>query len=258
VRVLHLAPHPDDEVLGAGATLLALAAAGHEVTNLAVSLGRRSQRSERRAELEDACAELELPLEVLDPPLAMSVGEGDDLGAARMRLVAVLGQRLDGCDLVIAPSPHDAHPGHGLVGSAVVEAAGALAEAPRLWLWSLWSSLPVATTVTAFGEAQLSRLETALLAHRSQLERNDYRRLLRAKASLDAVLGPERIAGFAAAALERPYAELTCELVGRAGRWLLGAPRTLDPGRPCPPPTDLDAARWLATPPARELLAKPD
>jgi len=44
VRALHLAPHPDDEILGAGATLLALEGAGHEVINLAVSLGRRDER----------------------------------------------------------------------------------------------------------------------------------------------------------------------------------------------------------------------
>ena len=55
LRALHLAPHPDDEILGCGATLRALIAAGHDVVNLAASLGRRSERDERRQELETAC-----------------------------------------------------------------------------------------------------------------------------------------------------------------------------------------------------------
>ena len=39
LNVLHLAPHPDDEVTGAGATLLAIQHAGHRVINLAGTTG---------------------------------------------------------------------------------------------------------------------------------------------------------------------------------------------------------------------------
>ena len=47
LTVLHLSPHPDDEVLGAGATLLGLRDAGHRVINLACSLGRPEQQERR-------------------------------------------------------------------------------------------------------------------------------------------------------------------------------------------------------------------
>ena len=47
MRVLQISPHPDDELLGAPATLIALAQAGHEVVNLAVSLGRDQDRPRR-------------------------------------------------------------------------------------------------------------------------------------------------------------------------------------------------------------------
>ncbi len=255
MRALHLAPHPDDEILGAGATLLGLIGAGHQVTNLAVSLGRRPDRERRRGEVEDACRQLGVPLEVLEPPLDMSSGEGDDLDAAGRRLAAALGDRASDYDLLIAPSPHDGHPGHQLVGRAAVAALGELAaEAPRLWLWSLWSALPLPTTVTGFDEPEMIRLEAGLEAHRSQIERNDYLRLLRAKATVDAVLGPERVLGLGSRGLGRPYAELTCELVPSEGRWMLGAPRLLEPARPFPAPTGLDASAWLAAPTATALL----
>lgn len=54
--VLHVAPHPDDELLPAGGTLLRLRDAGWSVVNLACSLGRPAQHARRRAELEEACA----------------------------------------------------------------------------------------------------------------------------------------------------------------------------------------------------------
>ena len=52
--ILHVAPHPDDESIGAVATLLALRHAKHEVINLACSLGRL-EPERRRLELETAC-----------------------------------------------------------------------------------------------------------------------------------------------------------------------------------------------------------
>jgi LmbE family N-acetylglucosaminyl deacetylase len=257
MRVLHLAPHPDDEVLGAGATLLALLQAGHEVTNLAVSLGRRGDRERRRHELERACGQLGLPLEVLEPPLDMSGGEGDDLDAAEERLDASLRERLSAYDLVIAPSPHDQHPGHELVGRAAAQAvAQQVSDPPRLWLWSLWSSLALPTTIAGFDEPALVRLDRALREHRSQLERNGYDRLLRAKAIVDAVLGPERVLGFAGSRLGHPYAELTCELVRVGQKWLLGASRELDPAHPFPSPTSVDATDWLAGPSGRASLGE--
>lgn len=255
MRVLHLAPHPDDEILGAGATLLALLQAGHEVTNLAISLGRRGDRERRRRELERACGQLGLPLEILEPPLDMSSAEGDDLDAARQRMDAALHERIQACDLVIAPSPHDQHPGHELVGRAATSAvAQPSADPPRLWLWSIWSPLALPTTITGFDEPVMLRLDGALRAHRSQLERNGYDRLLRAKATTDAVLGPELVLGFAGSRLEHPYAELTCELVRAGEKWLLGASRELDPAQPFPSPTSVDASNWIAAPSGRALL----
>jgi hypothetical protein len=44
MRVLHLAPHPDDEILGAGTTPLALIGAGHEPVGRAAvrAIGERA------------------------------------------------------------------------------------------------------------------------------------------------------------------------------------------------------------------------
>src|SRR5512133_3885116 len=111
--VLHLSPHPDDEVLGAGATLLALRDTGHRVINLAVTLGSdERERPRRRHEVETACARAGFELVVHDP--------GGDLAGAVRALIAE-----SGADVVVAPSPHDGHPRHEAVGRAARDAVEA-------------------------------------------------------------------------------------------------------------------------------------
>lgn len=49
---LHVSPHPDDECLGAGPTLLALRAHGWRVVNLACSFGTEAAAAARRRAAE--------------------------------------------------------------------------------------------------------------------------------------------------------------------------------------------------------------
>src|SRR5581483_10326231 len=71
--VLHVAPHPDDELLGAPASLFGLRDAGWRFVNLACSLGRPEQRERRLAELQEACARAGYELLVeLEPAAALA------------------------------------------------------------------------------------------------------------------------------------------------------------------------------------------
>ena len=125
--VLSVSPHPDDELFGAGATLMTLRDAGWRVVNLACSLGRPADRARRRAELEQACRTARFELVIPDelPP----IGRDDDLGLAQRVLGGTIAsaRRRFGAELIIGPSPHDAHHGHEVVGRAIrdaVESAG--------------------------------------------------------------------------------------------------------------------------------------
>jgi LmbE family N-acetylglucosaminyl deacetylase len=53
--VLQVTPHPDDETLGAGGTLLRLRERDWQVATLACSFGRPADAVRRRRELSEAC-----------------------------------------------------------------------------------------------------------------------------------------------------------------------------------------------------------
>ena len=195
LTVLHLAPHPDDEVIGAPATLLRLRDAGHRVVNLACSLGRPADHDRRRAEVTEACARAGFELVVHEPPLGLS--RDDDRDAATATLAATVSRLVDelAVGLVVAPSPHDGHHGHELVGRAARDAL-TRAGAPRLWLWGLWADTPLPTLFVGFDAALLGRATHALQAHAGEVARNDYVELLRSRATVARVLGSERVFGY--------------------------------------------------------------
>ena len=213
---LHVAPHPDDEVLGCGATLLALRSAGWRVVNLVCSLGRPADQERRRAELARALEVMAVEGRVAEPPVAMS--QQDDLQLAQARVADLVGAsaRELGAELLLSPHPDDAHPAHALVGRAVASTRAGR----RWWAWGLWRDLPAPTRYVPYGDDALDQLARALACHVGETERNDYQDLLRARARLQAVIGAERVLGFGSGpAAAEPYADLIEERIrdGRSG-----------------------------------------
>jgi LmbE family N-acetylglucosaminyl deacetylase len=248
ITVLHLAPHPDDEVIGAPATLLRLRDAGHRVVNLACSLGHPDQHERRRAEVTEACDRAGFELRVLEPPLPISLG--DDLEQAQATLTAEIQRLVQALDvaLVVSPTPHDGHYGHEVVGRAARDAL-AVAGAPRLWMWAIWADLPLPTLFAPFGEEELARATYALCAHAGEVARNDYVHLLRCRGVASRVLGAERAFGFGEPGRPGPYAELLTEAAFADGEWWAGAPREPDPADPLPAmPRDRRLGWWMTEP----------
>jgi len=214
LTVLHLSPHPDDEVLGAGATLLGLRVAGHRIINLACSLGRPEQHERRRAEVTEACRRAGFELVIHDPSLGLSAD--DDPFAARKLLGATVERLIaeERVDLLVSPDRDDAHHAHKTV-AAVARTAGV-----TWWTWGLWRDLARPTIFSPFGDRRLAELQHVLGAHRGEVARNDYYDLLRARAISARVLGAERVFGFGSERrAQEPYAELLADG---------GPPRVLD------------------------------
>lgn len=251
--VLHLAPHPDDELIGAPAALMALRDAGWTVVNLTCSLGAEDQRRRRRAEVAEACRRAGFVSEVLEPPLTDPLPV-EALSKTRERLVTTVGALATRLRprIVVAPSPHDRHRGHEVVGRAAVEACAGTGGGPdggepeRLWLWGLWADLPFPSLAVGFGAERMEEIVGALAAHAGELARNDYRRLVRGRAEMNSALGPERVFGFGCTGSDLPYVELLTEVGRQAGRWCLGLPRWLEGSDPVGPLGKVAIGDWLS------------
>jgi hypothetical protein len=151
--------------------------------------------------------------------------------------------------VVCAPSPHDGHHAHELVGRAARRALEALpGAAPPLWLWGVWADLPFPTLIAPFDRARLAEIRHALAAHQSELERLPIDRLIEARAGVAAGLGEERVYGSGFAGdLTNELAELLCEVVSTPAGWQLGAPRRLDADAPLASPSGTSIGWWLTS-----------
>ncbi|MEU5940855.1 PIG-L deacetylase family protein [Micromonospora sp. NPDC047548] len=196
---LVLAPHPDDETLGCGATILRKVAAGTPVTVALVTDGRNSHRSAhltpddlavlRKAEMTEAAARLGLA------PGSVRWGGFVDgtLSDREEELVSYLeGLLLElRPDEVYTTSAVEPHPDHSALGRAARRAVSTTYGAPRLleypvWLWGSWplrrgdrlgSTFQAASTIArrrvvkVRAGAHLAGKLHALRAHSSQLSR---------------------------------------------------------------------------------------
>ena len=243
LTVLHLSPHPDDEAIGAGASLWGMIGAGHHVINVACSLGRPEDEERRGRELEEAERRAGFELILHDPLLG--IGSGDDRDIAQRQLAATVGDLIAARDasIVMAPSPHDGHHGHEVVGRAARDAVEQCGRPVRLWMWGLWADLPWPTLYYGFGDDELRHAIWVLEAHEQEVERNDYRALVRGRAEANRSLGAERVFGFGKHIRPEPYAELMTEACFRDGEWWTNGARVLDPRDPLREPLDENRER---------------
>lgn len=253
--LVHFAPHPDDEVIGAPATLMAFKDAGWKIVNIACGLGRDEDRERREAELRESCRRAGFTLVI--PRGLPGIGGDDDLNAAQSILRDMFVTMLDSYDthLLAAPSPQDGHHAHEVVGRAVRDAVERRRVPARVLFWGLWADLPLPNMLVGFRAQRLQTIQDALQAHAGELNRNPYDQLVENRARMNAVLGPERVFGFGAKASNHELAEMITDVAYDGARnWRLMTPREFAPGSPLDGKPEADVSWWLHAPSPRARL----
>jgi len=192
-----IAPHPDDETLGAGGLIFECRRRGQPVTVLSVTDGEASH-----AERPDLAA-----IRRRELLRAMQIIGGSALQIERLGLpdgdvhskIATLRMALEALDrdvTLVAPYEHDGHPDHEAVGRACAEAAAARGMALAryvIWAWSGMSSKSL----------------SALPARRLDLDAAGFRAKALALASFPSQLGTDLGAPIVPAAVlayfQQPY-----------------------------------------------------
>jgi LmbE family N-acetylglucosaminyl deacetylase len=137
-RLVVVAPHPDDETLGTGGIIAALATDSVPVLVVSVTDGEAAPvgcdrlAAVRRGELREALHRLAPAATV--GRLALPDGE---VAGREDELVDRLGEVFAASDVVLAPHPSDGHPDHDACGRAAVAAARRVGA--RCWTYPVWA-----------------------------------------------------------------------------------------------------------------------
>jgi LmbE family N-acetylglucosaminyl deacetylase len=138
-RVVVVAPHPDDEVLGAGGTTALFLTVRAQILLIAVTDGEasapeRAEQLRRIRPLESACAAAALGV----TPHASYALRLPDGGVSADTVELALRPLLEPGDLVLAPWVRDGHPDHeatGLGAQRACHATDATLMAYLVWAW---------------------------------------------------------------------------------------------------------------------------
>jgi LmbE family N-acetylglucosaminyl deacetylase len=243
VDVIHVSPHPDDEAVGCPALILALCTQGLAVTNIVTSLGQPPDHQRRRREAYEAGAFGGFEVRVLDSALELRGSEFElEVSDAVLRAVAASDAAKT---IVVSPSPHDKHPRHEAVGRAVARAVKQLSDRAVWLMYGVWGPIALPTAYFPYDDSAQDAAERLLSMYSGEIERNDFRRLVRGRAMAAPILAAEQIFGFGTQnEITEPYAELYTE-VGYRERWLAGAPRLIDPLNPLVDLSERDITKWV-------------
>ncbi|MGK2858687.1 MAG: PIG-L family deacetylase, partial [Thermoanaerobaculia bacterium] len=188
-KLLVLAPHPDDEVLGCGGVLALNASLNRQVTVLVATDGAAADGSKRDADVYRDRRERETvaglaTLGIATPPRFLRLRDRE-LDAARATLMTHLRETIFEVrpDLVLAPSPVEMHPDHVALAMALFDLIqsdesirGALSIA-RVAFYEVSQPIRPNTIVDISTVAAQKRL--AVDAHSSQQGIRDYSRFIR-------------------------------------------------------------------------------
>ncbi len=190
MNILVIAPHPDDESIGCGGTILRHVERGDEVEAVFLTSGelglkklsREAACETREAEARAACGVLALrePFFLRLPDWTM----GDDVPAAVDKLRPVIERTRP--ELIYLPHPLEWHPDHRAVWPILRATLCGLAfDAPALRGYEVWTPMAEYQHVENISDTMGKKL-TALREHASQIVEWDY---VRAISGLNAYRG---------------------------------------------------------------------
>lgn len=179
-RLLVIAPHPDDEAIGCGGTILRAAAAGAEVTCVLLTggeLGRPGAEPDatarrRRDEMLAGARMLGITRLEWLPGRDQELARQPELAGLLRALLTELKP-----DAVFLPFYLDAHLDHRMANEFFIEAAaGTLAPECPVWAYEVWSPCAANVAVDISGQAEAKA--AAIAAHASQDDVMHYSRAM--------------------------------------------------------------------------------
>jgi len=196
-NILVIAPHPDDDVLGAGGSMAAASAEGKGVFSVYITDGRRSPRKDKN--ISDDEMAVRRQREALSALQAVGAVGGFFLKRGSEELEGDMRQKL-GKELmeifqfiqpeeIFLPAPYERHLTHQRCTRLTIEALRAVAGLKATLLaYSLWGSFwgekrRVVRDISPF----IKKKVQAILAHASQIDYKNYQQGIMGKNNYEAI-----------------------------------------------------------------------
>ena len=199
--VLVIAPHPDDETIGCGATLALHARRGDAVHVVVVTDGdlgdprRLFPAGDYVARRRDECRRAASVLGLHEPRFLGHRDQHCDPASLRAQLAAALDEIAPA--VVYHPVAAEMHPDHHVAARGALDVLRSSARRPRSFAYESW--VPVVPTHVIDVTSAWSVKQSALACYGSQLVYNDYARACDGLAAYRAIFLPdaERVEAFA-------------------------------------------------------------
>jgi len=196
-NILVIAPHPDDDVLGAGGTMAAASAEGKRVFSVYITDGRRSPRKDKN--ISDDEMAVRRQKEALSALQAIGAVGGFFLKRGSEELEGEMGQKTEKeltelfqfiqPEEIFLPGPYERHLTHQRCTRLTIEALRAVAGLKTTLLaYSLWGSFwgekrRVVRDISPF----IKKKVRAVLAHASQIDYKNYQQGIMGKNNYEAI-----------------------------------------------------------------------
>jgi len=175
-KVLVLAPHPDDDVMGCGGIIKALSDGGAKIKVIYFSDGSRGTKS---GKADESLIE-EREKEAREAGRILGVGEEKFLRLADGKIAPSLDLatrvrrelEFDSPDLILAPSMEDLHPDHHAVAEILVMSLKNYDRGVHIWLYEVWGASRFNRLFII--DDYLSAKQEAFKCHKSQMKIKRY------------------------------------------------------------------------------------
>ena len=166
-EIVVVAPHPDDEVIGPGGTLIRMARLGKKVTVLFVSAGTAQERDTRETEAKICCDTCGFEARFVGE----AAGAIDTIRAGRA-IAALIAEKTP--EAIFIPFLLDDHDDHRRVNAAFLAglSGAGLPRATEIWAYQVYTPLPgnVVVDITDVADAKAD----AIRGYGSQMQRRDW------------------------------------------------------------------------------------
>jgi len=182
-KVIIFSPHPDDDAIGMGGTIIELVKKGNKILCMYITSGVSARNAvkgdipieekekKRIIEAEQASKVLGTNIHFLNLPYFYG------LTVKNEHIEKIIGLlEKENPDVVFVPHQHERHPTHKASTSIVILALKRcdLANLDEIWFYEILSPIRTPNTIITFGEEVMNKKLEAIRAHESQIERRRY------------------------------------------------------------------------------------